>query len=205
MKTLALITLLTGSLFLAACSQPPEQEAISKQDDPAMVDGFCTEVTVTALNKIQAATTPAEATEPCEALQSLLKGRSCQNQSQLFPEVEHKEKCALALAPKPTPASTPSEVPTPMPTTKEEPKVVETTNSCSFEVIDAFKNLKAAKMSLLKKSTRVGTKKALKQCANIEDLMSEGPCIALDSKTKEIRPLTLKSTGLATFCKGLKK
>ncbi len=203
MKTLALITLLTGSLFLASCAQPPEQEAISKQDDSAIVDGFCTEVTVTALNKIQAATTPAEATEPCETLQSLLKGRSCQNQSQLFPEVEHKEKCAIALAPKPTP-STPEEVPTPMPTAKEEPKASETTNSCSAEVIEAFKNLKAAKMSLIKKNTRVGAKKALKQCENIETLTSDGPCLAMDTKTKEIKPLTLKAAGLYGFCKGLK-
>ncbi len=204
MKTLALITLLTGSLFLAGCSQPPEQEAISKQDDTAMVDGFCTEITVTTLNKIQAATTPSEAAAPCEALQSLLKGRSCQNQDQLYPEVEHKEKCALALKPNPA-QSTPSEIPTPMPTTKEDTKASETLKSCSSEIIDAFKNLKTAKVALLKKNTRVGTKKALKQCENVEALMSEGPCLAADSKTKEIKPLTLKSAGLATFCKGLKK
>lgn len=203
MKTLVLITLLTGSLFLAGCSQPPEQEAISKQDDTAMVDGFCTEVTVTTLNKIQAAATPAEAAEPCEALQTLLKGRSCQNQDQLYPEVEHKEKCALALKPNPA-QSTPSELPTPMPTTTEEPKVSETLKSCSSEIIDAFKKLKAARASLLKKNTRLGTRKALKQCESIEALTSENPCLAADSKTKEIKPLTLKSAGLSAFCKGLK-
>ena len=204
MKTLALITFLIGSLFLAACSQPPEQEAISKQDDAAIVDGFCTEVTVTTLNKIQAAATPAEATEPCEALQSLLKGRSCQNQDQLYPEVEHKEKCALALKPNPA-QSTPSEFPTPMPTVKDEPKASETLNSCSSEIIDDFINLKTAKLSLDKKKSRVAARKALKQCERIEALTIESPCLAEDSKTKEIKPLTLKSAGLATFCKGLKK
>lgn len=205
MKKLALMTLFAGSIFLAACSQPTEQEAISKQDDIAVVDGFCTELTVTTLNKIQAAT-PSEAAEPCQQLQSLLKGRTCRNQDQIFPEVEHNDKCELALKSTAVLQTAPAENPTPMPistpTTVEENQTIP--NSCSSEVVTAFKDLKNAKFSLDKKTTRTRMQKALKQCHLVSSLVDEKPCLAKDSKTGEVKELNLKSAGLSTFCEKLK-
>ena len=92
MRNLASHSLLGLSLLvlLSACSEPQEEKALAVQSDVAIVEGYCTEITVLTLNNVQS--TPQEKVlESCQQLKTLLKGRTCENQEQIFPEDEHLE------------------------------------------------------------------------------------------------------------------
>ncbi len=197
----AWILLVGLSLHLLACAPPPEQEAISKQNDIAIANGFCTDLTVTALNKVHLASVE-EAAEPCLALQSLLNGRTCENSDQIFPEDEQLEKCDLALKKDPTVPPVASEP------VMIEPPIKETMppemTVCSTEVFSSFAELKKMKTSLEQRKSRRGIEVAQRQCARVESLIETKPCLARDPRTGQLRELTLKSAGFFAFCRGLK-
>ena len=198
MRKLTWIFLL--NLMLVACVEGREEEALTKQNDIAIAHGYCTDLTVTALNKVQLAP-PEEAFDACQDLQILLKGRTCENNEQIFPEDEQISKCELALnkevsTPEPLP-----EAPTQQPIIVSPPAEMVV---CSENILDAFKELKKTKVAMDKRKTTSGTRKAVKQCEMVDALMDRNACKAKDTKTGQVKELTLKSAGLYLFCKNLK-
>ena len=203
MKRLSCLALLGLALSLSACSSPPEEAALTQQNDIAIAEGLCTDLTVSALNKVQAAKME-EAAEPCRELQNLLKGRTCENHSQTFPEEEHTEKCDLALSAEKEKAAA---MPTPKQPATEMPPVSKNTaqemKACPLETMTALTDLKKMKTALAKKKSSSTSKKALKLCQSLNSSLNLNPCLVQDSKTKEAAPLNLKAAGLNNFCQKL--
>ncbi len=203
-------------LVLSACSEPQEEKALAVQNDVAIVEGYCTEITVNTLNSVQS--TPQEKVlESCQQLKNLLKGRTCENQEQIFPEDEHLEKCEIAFkkAEEKTQkniaktsegerTAPPVEVVTSQPDSLEpapNPKPIALElKSCSSEITSAVKNLKKSKLKLEKRKSSSVTKIAAKQCKELSSLLHPKGCLSSDSKTGEVKSTTLKSLGLNSFC-----
>lgn len=204
MKTLSVMAFLLAGLVLTACTPPDEETAMTKQNDVAIVDGLCTDLTVTTLNKVHTAKIE-EAAPACHELQNLLKGRTCENEKEIYPEAEHLTKCDLAMKAEKAMPETNVLVSAPPEDGNKSGDAPKDLKACAKETTGAVEDLKKMKIALEKKKTATASRAALKLCGSLQANLQSEPCAVQDSKTKEVRPLTLKEVGLSKFCQSLVK